>query len=108
MTSPRYYLHPKDRRVEALDRARRVSRWITAAAAASVVVGIGVVSREIPGRSPPATTTGPGATGAPSRSANSPAQPGSPTGQGHSAGQSTSGPAPTPQAPVVVSGGSAF
>jgi hypothetical protein len=111
MMSHRYYPQPLDSPTAAFDRVRRVSRWITAGATASVVVIIGAVAHQIPGRSTSAATTTNEAPVAPGQSpATSTTAGGGSTisGSGHSASQPAMAPTPTRQAPVAVSGGSGF
>jgi len=111
MTSHRYSPQPLDARTAAFDRVRRVTRWITAGAAASVMVIIGAIAHQIPGRSTSAATTTNGGPVAPGQSpATSTTAGGGSTisGGGNSASQPAMAPTPTQQAPVAVSGGSGF
>jgi hypothetical protein len=95
----------RDPRNDALERVRRVFRWIVAGAATAVVVIVGVVAHEIPGR-PPSTANSSNAT--PAVGSTSATAASASTAEGRSLSPPVTAPTPTRQAPTAVSGGTGW
>ncbi|HXQ62750.1 MAG TPA: hypothetical protein VN796_10475 [Acidimicrobiales bacterium] len=98
------YRRSRDPRHVAFERVRRAFRWTVAGATTAVIVIVGVVAHEIPGRSTSAATA---SNTTPAVNA-SPTPPPTPTGGGGSPSPPVTAPTPTQQAPTAVSGGTGW